>query len=111
MLRKKTYIEEHKTVAEKQLAVIVETLKAQGMTSAQILRDAKVRHFKGKIRQAKNQLGGIAELEKQIAHAAEIKAEKLAAPKEKQPKKKQAPDPVKKKAKKEKAAAAAEADE
>jgi hypothetical protein len=111
MLRKKPYAEQHKTAAEKQLAVQEETLKSQGMNDKQIQRDAKVRHFKGKIRQAKHQLAGIAELEELIARKAEIKAEKLAVQKVSQPKKRHAPDPANKKAKKEKKKTAANADE
>ena len=86
-------------------------LKSKGMTEKQLQRDAKVRHFKGKIRQAKSQLAGIAELEQLIARKAEIKAEKLAAPKTSQPKKRHVPDPAIKKAKKEKKISVAEAAE
>lgn len=111
MLRKKPYTEEHKATAEKQLAAHVETLKSKGMTEAQIQRNATVKHIKGKIRQVKRQLAGIAKLETEIARSAEIKAEKRAATKTVAPKKKHAPDPAKKKAKKEKPLAAAAADE
>jgi hypothetical protein len=111
MLRKKPYTEEHETVATKHLAARVEALKSKGMTETQIQRDTKVRHFKGKIRQAKHQLAGIVDLEKLIARKAEIKAEKLAAQKTSQPQKQHAPDPAKKKAKKEQKIAAAKADE
>jgi len=111
MLRQKPYTEEHKANAEKQLAAHVETLKSMGMTEAQIQRNATVKHINGKIRQAKRQLAGIAQLETEIARRAEIKAEKQAAPKIAEPKKKHAPDPAKKKAKKERTVAAGEADE
>ncbi|MCB2147680.1 MAG: hypothetical protein KQI81_14480 [Deltaproteobacteria bacterium] len=110
MLKKKPYIEERKTVTEEQLLGRVETLKSIGMTESQIQRDAQVRHFKGKIRQAKHQLAGILELESQIARKKEIKAEKLAAPKVAPPKKRHAQDPVKKKAKREKQIAPAAED-
>ncbi len=110
MLKRKPYVEDHQAAAANQLAARVESLKSEGMTEAQIQRDARVRHFKGKLRQARNQLAGIAELEKLIARKAEIKAEKLAAPKTSPPKKQVAPDPVKKKAKKEKKIAAEQAD-
>lgn len=102
MLRRKPYVEQHKTTAENQLAVHEETLKSMGMTEKQILRDSRVRHIKGKIRQAKQQLTGIAELEALIARKAEIKLEKQALEKENQPKKRRAPEPEVKKAKKEK---------
>jgi hypothetical protein len=110
MLRKKPYIEDRKTVTEKQLLGRMETLKSTGMTETQIQRDAQVRHFKGKIRQAKHQLAGILELENQISRKKEIKAEKLAAPKVAPPKKRHAQDPVKKKAKREKQIASAAAE-
>ncbi len=102
MLRKKPYIEERKTISEKHLLARVETLKSKGMTATQIQRDVRVRHCKGKIRQAKHQIAGILELEKQIARKEEIKAEKLAAPKATPPKKRPAQEPAKKKAKMEK---------
>jgi len=107
MLRKKPYIEGRKTLTEKQLMGRVETLKSIGMTETQIQRDAQVKHFKGKIRQANHQLAGISELEKLITRKEEIKAEKLAAPKAALPKKRHAQDPVKKKAKREKQIATA----
>ena len=111
MLRKKPYAEQHKAIAIKQLAVQAETLKSKGMTEAQIQRDARVRHFKGKIRQANHQLAGITELENLIARKAEIKTEKLVLQKVSQPKKRQAPDPATKKAKKEKKMTAVQAAE
>ena len=102
MLRRKPYVEQHKATAENQLAVHQETLKSMGMTETQIKRDSRVRHIKGKIRQAKQQLKGLAELESQIARMAEIKLEKQALKKESQLKKKRAPEPEIKKSKKEK---------
>lgn len=111
MLRKKPYILEHKASAEKALAAHIETLNSRGVTEPQIQRNGTVKLLKGKIRQATHQLAGIAALEKQIARKAEVKAEKLAAPKISAPKKKQVPDPAKKKAKKERQAAAPEDDE
>ena len=110
MLRKKPYVQEHKTTAEKQLAERVQTLQSEGVTEPTIRRDARVRHFKGKIRQATQQLAGIAELEKQMAHKAEIKAEKMALPKTEPPKKQHSANPEKKKVKKERNVAV-EADE
>ncbi len=96
MLRRKPYVEQHKATAENQLAVHEETLKSMGMNETQIKRDSRVRHIKGKIRQAKQQLKGLAELESQIARMAEIKLEKQARKKESQPKKQRAPDEIKK---------------
>ncbi len=95
-------MEQHKKTAENQLAVHEETLKSMGMTEKQIQRDSRFRHIKGKIRQAKQQLAGIAELESQIARMAEIKLEKQALEKGSQPKKRRTPEPEVKKAKKEK---------
>jgi hypothetical protein len=114
MLRRKPYVEQHRTAAENQLAEKEEMLKSMGMTEAQIKRDSQIRHIKGKIRQAKQQLAGLAELESQIARRAEIKIEKQALAKVSQPKKRRAPEPEIKKArkeKKEKRLAAAQADE
>jgi hypothetical protein len=102
MLRRKPYVEQHKTTAENQLADKVATLKSMGMTETQIKRDSRVRHIKGKIRQANQQLKGLAELESQIARMAEIKIEKQALKKESQPKKRRAPEPEIQKTKKEK---------
>ena len=110
MLRRKPYVERHKATAENQLAVHEETLKSMGMTETQIKRDSRVRHIKGKIRQAKQQLKGLAELESQIDRMAEIKLEKQALKKESQPKKQRAPEPEIKKSKKEKKVAAGGAD-
>lgn len=101
MMRKKPYIQEHKTTAEKQLAERVQTLQAEGVTEGTIRRDTQVRHYRGKIRQATQQLAGIAELEKQMAHKAEIKAEKMALPKTEPPKKRHSANPEMKKIKKE----------
>jgi hypothetical protein len=114
MLKRKPYVEQHKTAAESQLVIHEETLKSIGMTEKQIQRDSRVRHIKGKIRQAKQQLAGIAELEVLIARKAEIKLEKQALEKVSQPKKRRAPEPEVKKAKKvkkEKKMAAAGAEE
>ena len=77
MLRKKLYIEKDKTTAEKRLTARLELLKSNGMTDVHIQRDAAVRHFRGEIRQAKDRLASIAELEELTARKAEIKAEKL----------------------------------
>jgi hypothetical protein len=111
MLRRKPYVERHKTIAENQLALQEEMLKSKGMTETQIQRDSRIRHFKGKIRQAKHQLAGITELEGLIAHKAEIKIEKQALQKVSQPKKRHTADPATKKAKKEIKTAATRADE
>jgi exonuclease VII large subunit len=78
---------------------------------SQIKRDSPVGHFKAKIRQAKQQLTGLVELESQIARRAEIKIEKQALAKVSQPKKRRAPEPEIEKARKEKRLAAAQADE
>ena len=107
MLRRKPYVEQHKATAENQLALKEETLKSMGRTETQIKRDSQVRQIKGKIRQAKQQLAGLAELESQIARKAEIKIEKQALKKVSQPKKRRAPEPEIKKARKEKKVAAA----
>lgn len=111
MQRKKTHIEDDKALAEKSLAARLEILNSKGMADAQIKRDAMVRHFRGEIRQANYRLTCIAKLAEQMARKAEIKAEKLATPKVNAPKKRQAADPVMKKAKKERKQAAVEADE
>ena len=104
MLKKKAYIQEHQAKSEKQLAERLQTLQTEGMTDKEIQRDAKIRHFKGKIRQTKRQLAGIDAIEKQMARKAEIKAEKLASPKVAAPKKKHTASPEKKKVKKERKA-------
>jgi hypothetical protein len=111
MLRKKPYIEKDKALAEKRLAARLEILKSEGMTDAQIRRDATARHFQGEIRRAKGRLASIAELEKLMARKADIKAEKLAAPKVDPPRKRHAADPAKKKARMARKPAAVEADE
>jgi hypothetical protein len=95
-------VEQHKATAENQLAVKEETLKSMGMTETQIKRDSQVRHIKAKIRQASQQLAGLAELESQIARMAETKIEKQALKKVGQPKKQRATEPEIKKARKEK---------
>jgi hypothetical protein len=111
MLYKKPYIENHKHLAEGKLAARLEILKSKGMTDIQIQRDPKVKHYRAAIRQARYQLADIAKLELQIAQKAEIKAQKLAAPKTDQPNhKRSASDPMKKRAKREKKMAAAEAE-
>jgi hypothetical protein len=81
------------------------------MTEVQIQRDARARHFKGEIRRAKYRLACIAKLEEQMDRKAELKAEKLAAPKVNTPKKRHAPDPIKKKARMDRKLAVVEADE
>lgn len=111
MLKRKPYVEQHKTTAEKQLVLQEDMLKSKGMTETQIQRDSRVRHLKGKIRQAKHQLTGIAELEEMITRKAEIKIEKQAFQKASQPKKRHTADPASKKAKKDKKIAAARAGE
>lgn len=111
MLRKKPYIEQDKAVAEKHLAVRLEMLKSKGMSIMQIQRDATVRHYKGEIRQAKERLSSIAESEKLMASKAEIKAEKLAAPKVNPPRKRHVADPVKIKARRERKLATVKVDE
>lgn len=111
MLRKKPYIERDKALAERHLVARLETLKSKGMTDVQIQRDATARHFKGEIRQAKYRLACIAELENLMARKAEIKAEKLAAPKVEQPRKRRAAGPIKQKIRAERKAVAVEAEE
>lgn len=106
MLKKKPYIEEHKRTAEKQLAERVAALQSKGKAERDIQRDAAVRHFRGKIRQAAYRLAEIADVERQMARKAEIKAEKLAQPKVEPPKKRHSADPGKKKVKKERKPAA-----
>ena len=81
MLNRKPYIENHKHLAESKLAARLELLKSQGKTAVQIKRDPTVRHFRAEARAARNQLADIAKLESQIARKAEVKAQKLAAPK------------------------------
>jgi hypothetical protein len=101
MLNRKPYAENHKLLAEKQLQARLEILKSKGMTAKQMQRDPKVKHFQALIRQAKYQLGSIAELESEIARKAEAKAQKRAAPGDKPSRaERSAPEPVKKKAKK-----------
>ena len=109
MQRKKPFIEERKAVVEKQLAAMVGQMTSAGLSEKEIQHNAAVRHLQGEVRQAKHQLASIAALVEQTARKAEIKAEKLAAPKVSPPKKKHAPNPAKKKAKKDRAAAAATA--
>ena len=111
MLRKKPYIEKDKADAEKLLVMRLEMLESTGMSKLQMQRDATIRHYKGEIRQARERLASIAELEKLMAKKAEIKAEKLAAPKVNPPRKRHAADPVKIKARMEKKLATVEADE
>ena len=62
MMSKKPYIEKAQTVAESQLATRISLLETKGITDKQIERDPTVRHFKGKIRQARRQLACIADL-------------------------------------------------
>ena len=111
MLRKKQYIEKDRSRFEKELATLLEALQSEGLTDTQIRRDTMVRHFKGEIRQAKYRLSCIAKLEDQMARKADLKAEKLAAPKVASPKKQRTADPEKKKAKMEKKRATVEKDE
>ena len=81
MLNRKPFIENHKSIAESQLAALLKMLKSTGMTYEQIQRHPKVRHYKAAARQARSQLASIAKLESQIAEKAEVKARKLAAAK------------------------------
>jgi hypothetical protein len=115
MLKKKPHLENHKNIAEGKLAARLEMLKSKGLSDLQIQRDVKVKHFRAAIRRARYQLADIAELEAQIAMRTEIKAKKLAAPKEDRPKpKRTAASSEKKRAKREKklsAAAALETEE
>jgi hypothetical protein len=103
MMKKKPYIEDHKKIARQKLTVLKEILKARGMSPEQIQKDPKARHYRAQIRQADDRLAEIARLEAQTARKADIKAQKLAAPKTEAPKKKRRPvDPVPKRAKREK---------
>jgi hypothetical protein len=114
MPNKKPYIENHKALAAKRLSARVEILKSKGMTAEQIQRDPKVKHYRADLRQANRQLADIAALESLNVQRAEIKAQKLAAPKTGHPKHKRSPsDPAKKKAKRERklVAETAEAEE
>jgi len=111
MLNKKPYIENHKNLAEGKLVARLELLKSKGMTAVQIKRDPTVRHFRAEMRTARNQLADIAKLESQIARKAEIKAQKLAAPKADHPKhKRSVSNPEKKRAQRERKLAAANAE-
>ena len=98
MLSKKRSIENHKQEAEKLLTERTTALQTQGVDAARIQRDARVRHLKGRLRQAKHQLADIAALEAMLAQRAEKKAAKLAAPKVDPPKKRSAPNPAKREA-------------
>jgi hypothetical protein len=112
MMNKKSYIETHKEDAESRLTARLEFLKTKGTPAERIRKDSTVRHFRAEIRKAKYQLADIAKLELQIAQKAEIKAQKLAAPKPDHVKhKRSAADPMKKRAKKEKKLAAVGAGE
>jgi hypothetical protein len=112
MLNKKSYIENHKQDAESKLAAWLESLKAKGMPHERIKKDPTVRHLRADIRKARYQLADIAKLELQITQKAEIKAQKLAAPKPGHVKlKRSAADPLKKRAKREKKLAAVAAEE
>jgi len=111
MLNRKPYIENHKHLAEGRLAARLELLKSKGMTAVQIKKDPTVRHFRAEMRTARNQLADVAKLESQIAQKAEVKAQKLAAPKADHPKSKRSgSDPEKKRAQREKKLAAAKAE-
>ena len=112
MLNKKPYIENHKSYAESRLTARLEFLKAKGTPDERIKKDSTVRHFRAEIRKALSQLADIAKLELQIAQKAEIKAQKLTAPKPDHAKhKRSAADPMKKRAKREKKLAAVVAEE
>jgi hypothetical protein len=111
MLNKKPHFENHKNLAESKLAARLKILKSKGLTEIQIQRDNNVKHYRAEIRKARYQLADIAKLESEIARKAEIKAEKLAAPRTDHPKpKRSASDPEKKKAKSEKKRTAATAE-
>ena len=88
MLNKKPHIENHKHLAESKLAARLELLKSQGKSAVPIKRDPTARHFRAEARTARNHLADIAKLESQIARKAEVKAQKLAAPKADHPKRK-----------------------
>ena len=112
MLNRKPYIENHKNLAEGKLFARLDFLKTKGLPDERIQKDPTVKHFKAEIRKARYQLADIAKLESQIMRQAEIKAEKLAAPKIQAPKHKRSEsDPAKKRAKREKKLAAATAAE
>jgi hypothetical protein len=112
MLNRKPYIENHKNLAEGKLFARLDFLKTKGLPDERIQKDPTVKHFKAEIRKARYQLADIAKLESQIMRQAEIKAEKLAAPKIQAPKPKRSEsDPAKKRAKKERKLAAAAEEE
>jgi hypothetical protein len=111
MMRKKPHIERSKAIVEKHLVARLEMLKSKGISEMHVQRDATVRHYKGEIRRAKERLASIAELERLMERKAEIKAEKMAAPKIEHPKKRHETDPVKKKAKMERKLVTVEEDE
>ena len=112
MLNKKPYIENHKLSAESKLVARLEFLKTKGTPDEGIKKDSTVRHLRAEIRKARYQLADIAKLEQQNVQKAEIKEQKLAAPKPDLAKhKRSAADPAKKRAKREKKLAAVAAEE
>lgn len=95
MLSKKAAIEGRRSDAEVKLAARVDRLRSNGMTDAQIQRDAAVRHYRGKIRQARSQLARIEQVEAMNARQADAKTAKQAARKLDSPRKKRPTDPAK----------------
>ena len=89
-LHKKPHIENKKEASVKKLALRLETLKAQGLDEKTIQKDSTVRQIKAAIRQAKQQMARIAEIEALDRKKAEAREEKRNAPKEARPKTKKA---------------------
>lgn len=107
MLNRKPYIESHRKDAEEKLAVRLDLLKTNGLDDKQIQKDAKVKHYRAEIRQARHQLAGIAAIEELTSEKTAAKAQKEAAAKaSRQESKKAAKAAAPKKPKKEKRAAA-----
>ena len=85
-LHKKPFIENKRESATKRLALRLEALKAQGLDTRAIQKDAVVRQIKGAIRQAKRQMARIAEIEALDRKKAETRDQKRDTPKIVRPK-------------------------
>ena len=81
MLNRKAFIEKQKESAEQRLAARLELLKAGGLETARIEKDARVRQIKAQIREARNRIAGINAMKALSVRKAEARAQKEAAAK------------------------------
>ena len=101
MLHREPHIKKHLELAEVRLSERIELLTTNGMDQKRIKKDNAIKFLEAKIRQAKKQLGSLANLKKELAASAEARIQKAEAAKaekmEAKPKKKDKSAPPAKK--------------